>query len=343
MEFYYNWNQAVSNRVIITDNLTQEQIYNRKQDGFKLNHIVPANTMEPGRSYIIRVQVYDSDGNHSNFSDGVLFYCYTTPLFYFSNMNNDDFVSEANLTLDLCYSQQEDEPLDEYAFYLYDPAKNQIYTSDLFHTEKNLSHTVYGLSNHTVYYIRAFGKTKRGMSVDTGYIKINVKYNTVKANFSFEAANDKKTGCITLKTNILTVGYRLDNDNYMLENGEVTLDGNALTYETGTYGDFTLVVKARKIPLGQFLKTTDGAISLKIICISDNYYAVLSVNTGSTQYNIFKEIIGATLVTSENKQVVDSYTNHIVVTAPGDYNQNALITFVIHRKNNVYDMEAYYN
>ncbi len=341
--FYYSGNQAVSNRIIITDNLTQKQIYDNRQDGLKLNHTVPANTMESGKSYTVRVQIFDADDNYSNFSDGVLFYCYTAPLFYFSNVNNNDFVSEANLTLSLCYSQPENELLNEYVFYLYDSSKNQLYTSGSFHTENNLTHTVYGLSNNTAYYIRALGKTKRGMSIDTGYIKINVKYNTVKANFHFEATNDKKTGCVTLKTNVLTVGYRLANNNFVLGNGEVTLDDNILTYEAGTDGDLTLIVQARQIPLGQFLKTTDDAISLKIVRVSNIYYAALSVNTGAAQYNIFREITGATLVTDKRKQVIDSCDNHIVVADPANYNQNAPVTFVIHKKNNVYDIAAYYN
>ena len=69
--FSYSGTQTTSNRAIIIDSETQEEVYNVKQDGLKLNHVLPANTLTAGKSYIIQIQVYDANDNYSNLSSGV--------------------------------------------------------------------------------------------------------------------------------------------------------------------------------------------------------------------------------------------------------------------------------
>lgn len=342
-EFYYTGDQIVSNRAVIYDNATQQQIYDKVQDGLKTNHILPADTLQSGHAYTLQIQVYDSQGNSSGLSERVLFYCYSAPALYFSNANHEDYVSSANYTLNLAYRQTEGEPLSEYQYLVYDSVRTQVYASPLYHTEEHMSHTVYGLENNSAYYVRAVGKTAHGMSVDTGYVKLNIKYHTVASNLSFEAVNDPATGCINLTTNILTVGYDTENDNYRIENGEVVLENNVLSYETGADGDFCLIVKARKLPVGRFLHTTDEAISLHIVNIADRYYCNLRVNTDSVTCNIFREITGATLVTAGDDQLVDSCKNYIVAADASQYNSETMIVFEIYRSNNIYDLRASYH
>lgn len=341
-EFYYVGNQAVSNRAIITDNSTQAQVYNVKQDGLRLNHVLPANTLLVGHSYTIQIQVYDADGNQSNLSNSVLFYCFSTPQFYFSNVNDGDALSVANFELKLTYLQPESEPLSEYKYYVYDNTKSLLSTSESYYTDANLSYMIYGLKNNTTYYIRAIGKTQHGMSLDTGYVKVIIKYNTVKSNVLFEAINDKITGCIIIRTNILSVGYNTKNNNYTIENGEVHLENNILTYETGVDGDFCLIVKARKLPIGRFLYSTDGNISVSIVNICDKYYCNLRVKNSFNTYDIFKEIIGATVVDENGNQVTDENGYYITISDSETYDQNTMMAFEIYRKNNIYDIRASY-
>ena len=341
-EFYYVGNQAVSNRAIITDNSTQTQVYNVKQDGLRLNHVLPANTLSVGHSYTIQIQVYDVDGNQSNLSNSVLFYCFSTPQFYFSNVNDGDVLYAANFELKLTYSQQESEPLSEYKYYVYDNTKSLLSASESYYTDANLSYILYGLKNNMTYYVRAIGKTQHGMSVDTGLIEVIIKYNTVKSNVLFEAINNRQTGCIILRTNILSVGYSTENDNYTIENGEVHLENNILTYETGVNGDFCLIIKARQLPIGQFLYSTDSNISLSIVNISDKYYYYLRVKTLSDTYDILDEIIGATLVDENGNQITDENGYYITITDSSSYDQETMIAFEIYRINNIYGIRASY-
>ena len=324
-EFTYSGNQVFSNRAIITDNGTQAEVYNVLQEGQKWNHLLPANTLEPGHSYLIQIQVYDVDGNHSNLSDAVLFYCFTTPQFYFSNIENGDTVSSANLELNLSYEQPETEGLNEYKYCLYDMTRSLVYTSDSFYTEKDMTHTIYGLKNDYIYYVRAIGKTTHGMDVDTGFIQIAVHYIKVASNIAFEAINDSSTGCVILKTNIIGVDFNIENEDYVIENGVVDLTGNTLTYLVDVENDFYLALKPKQIPMGDFLWSTDGNISVSVESITDKYYAHLKVSGVGSGYNIYEELDA----------------NHVTNTG-NDYLSSDNIAIQIYRKNNIYDLRISY-
>jgi len=317
-EFEYSGAQVVSNRAIITDNDTQTEVYNVMQEGLKLNHILPSNTLEAGHSYLIQIQVYDRDGNYSDLSSAVLFYCFSTPRFYFSNVNSGDVVSFADLELRLSYEQAETETLNEYKYYLYDVTGEAIYTSNSFYTESDMIHTIYGLKNDYVYYIRAIGKTAHGMNIDTGMIEITTNYISIASNVAFKAENDSSTGCVKLKIDIVAIDFELANENYSIKNGIVDLKDNILTYNIDVENDFYMVLKAQQLPIGDCCWTTDKNIVLSIENISDKYYAHLAITGTGTGYNIFKAI-------NEN------YLSN-----------DAIIVFQIYRKNNIYDLEITY-
>lgn len=329
-QFYYTGNQIYSNRAVITNNETQEIVYDEIQDSLKTSHTLPANTLDVGNSYTIQIQVFDNDGNSSNLSMATLFYCFTLPSFYFGNLSNGDTISSANYELELIYGQSETETLNEYQYYVYDGMKEEIYSSKLYYTSENLTHTIYGLQNESTYFVRAIGNTVHGMYVDTGFIEIHVFHMTIKPNITFVATNDKKTGCITLQSNIFTISYDIENEDYSFEDGLVNLENNVLTYKVGTSGDFSLVLNTKKIPIGTFFNCNDGLISVSIVCISNTYYCNLKIKTMSESYDIFKEL---TNVIIEN--------NYITLDS-SIYSDETLFSFEIHRNNNIYDLQVTY-
>lgn len=329
-EFYYTGNQIYSNRAIITDNTTQGIVYDETQDGLKASHTLPANTLESGKSYTIQIQVFDINGDSSEISTAMLFYCFTTSEFYFGNVKNGDLISGANYELELMYSQIDGEALNEYQYYVYDATRSPIYSSKSYYTSENLKHTIYGLQNNSIYYVRAIGNTTHGMQLDTDFIQISIKYNTVEPNISFIARNDATTGCIILSSNILTVPYEIKSNDYIIENGMVNLEDNMLTYELKVNGDFCIVLKAKKIPIDKFLFTDDGSISFSVVCIADTYYCNLKIQTTSECYNIFKEL--------PNGVFEDGY----VSVDESIHSVTSLFVFEIFRANNIYDFTISY-
>lgn len=188
--FQYKDNQAVKNRAVITDTETYSIIYDATQIGMKLSHTVPANTLAPGKRYIIQIQVFDEDGNSSLLSDQMSFYCYTTPSFSITNLTNDMIIKNASVTPAIEYSQTEGETIANFQFILYDYSKMQINTSPIYYQIESNSYTFYSLDNNTVYYIRAIGETSHGITLSTDYIKVNIRYASIPANAVLEANKD---------------------------------------------------------------------------------------------------------------------------------------------------------
>lgn len=330
--FSYSGTQAEANRAIIIDNETQTEVYNVKQDGLKLSHILPANTLQSGKSYLIQIQVYDANDNSSDLSDAVLFYCFKTPILRFLNLQGGDVITSANYELELAYTQPEGEVLNEYRYYLYDITKKLVYSSDSYYTDADMKHTIYGLKNETAYYVRAIGKTTHGMDADTGLVEIIIKYSNVVSNFGFEAINDKNTGCIILKTNIITVNFSIENENYTITNGTVDLKNNTLIYQVSIPSEFCMALKAIRLPMGTFCYSEFGnsKMFLSVKYIANKYYCHLLVKQDDIEYNLYKLLPDTAAI-----------ENGDVIVADKDGNKKT-IAIEIYRENNLYDMNVIY-
>ena len=337
IEFYYTGNQATKNRAVITDNSTYEVVYDRTISTLKLSHTIPADVLKPGKQYLIQIQVFDAVGNSSNLSDEALFYCFTTPTFELNTINNPHRV--ASITLSPTYSQSEGETLKSYQYMLYDYAHNMISSSDVFYG-KITSYTFYGLENNAQYYVRCVAVTAHGMSLDTGENLVNVIYNTIPSNILFQVENHPCSGYISLITNMIVIGYEVENDNYRFNpDGSVTLWNNSVTYEGGfsVEGDFALFIDAKELPLGTFLRTGDDEFTLSIINVCDSYYCEFK----SGDYVLYAELPQAQLATVDETMLVNELGQKIEIISMS-YNSDTYVIFELKRINNIYSLKAYY-
>lgn len=334
--FTYSVEQAVKNRLVIKKNTTLETVYDNIQVGLRTQHTIDANVLENNMTYIVQVQVYDVNNNSSNFSEAIMFSCYTTPQFYFSNVNNNDVVSTANLLAQTAFTQSEGDSISEYVYYLYDSNKNELLQSPTYYLLTD--NTYYGLENLTSYYIRAVGKSQYGFLLDTGYINIQVKYNSVPTNIVLSAEN--KDGKIIISTNIAFTDYELENDNYTLKDGELILQNNSVSYKVNDIVDFSLVVKARNVLLDNFINIIgeNGNAHVSLVSINDVYYCKLNVNDS---YVIYKNILGKLAADTDENAIIDTKENALR-TSVGEYNKTALVIYEIKRNNGLYSLEAYY-
>lgn len=342
LSIVYEGEQVVRNRVIIRKNETYDIVYDKTQDGLRLNHVMEANILNNGVSYCAQVQVFDANGSSSNLSETVLFSCHTTPLFHFVNIGNQSVVTSANLNTHIAFTQAEGDSLKEYKYYLYDSNKSEMYSSNSFYSISDNQHTYYGLTNMTNYFIRAIGKTVYGFDVDTGYVRISVKYNCIPTNIAVQAEN--QDGRIILNVNIISTDYDLENSNYVLENGELTLTDNTIKYHVKDINDFSLIVKARNIPLNKTfinIVSDKGNLLLKIVEISKKYYCKLIAESGAEKCVIYKNILGQ-LIGDTNGNAISTADNSLIRAITNKYNKSTLIVFDIHRKNNLYSLGTYY-
>lgn len=339
VEFLYTGNQTVKNRAIITDNDTYEIVYDNTETTLKLSHTIPSGTLLVGKTYTIQMQVFDINGNSSNLSSEVLFSCCTTPLFTLSNTNGEEINRAANVTLDLSFSQSEGDTLKSYQYYMYDYGKSLISSTDIYYTEENLRHSFYGLENNRTYYFRCIGESSQGFMLDTGYLQIDVVYNTIPANVLFQLENHRNSGYISLTTNMIIIGYDIENGNYVFENGALTLWDNSLTYNSGftIEDDFILFLEAKQLPLGTFLKTSNDEFTLSILNVCDVYYCEFK----SRDYVIYVPLPKVQLTTANGDYLTNDLGQKLEIINMS-YDDKDFVIFEVKRVNNIYNLRAYY-
>lgn len=340
ISFVYYDNQSIRNRAVITDHGTGNVVYDRIQDTMRLSHTIPANTLHAGKQYLLQVQVFDTDGNSSILSDAILIYCCSTPTFRISNIENGTIYKNASIQVKLQYEQAEGEPLKSYGFQLYDYQKTPIKQSGVLYAGA-LEYTFSALENHKTYYFKCLGETLHGFSLDTGFTEILVEYDVVPANVLFQVTNNKAYGYITLLSNITDIGYELKNDNYILEDGALTLRDNWLKYNDGFCidGDFCLFIEAKKLPLGTFLKTESGKITLSIVKICNRYYCRLKAcNDIYTSY----AALPFPQLATENREVLTNGLGQRLEIINLKYNDDAFVVFELKKAGANYNLKAYF-
>lgn len=339
--FTYDGDQIVRNKAIIKDNVTNLTVYDSTNTTMRLGHTIPANTLSSGKQYIIQIQVFDIDSNSSNLSSPVLFYCFSMPTFEFENIKSGAVHKSANITLALNYTQKESEPLKSFQFFKYSYDKTLLESTSVSYSDKTTSHTFYLLENDTTYYFRAVGETYHGIPLDTGYILLNVSFNTIPANILFQAENDYKNGYVSIRLNIKDVGYELENNNYTLKNGMLTLKDNSLSYNDGfsVEDDFILLVEAKELPLKRFLTTNSNAFSLSIINVCNVYYCKLEIKNSS--YAQFVSLPKAKIITDDNKHIITD-SGKMIEIIDSAYGEDVLVVFELKRVSGYYSLHTYY-
>lgn len=299
--FQYSDNQSIKNRAVITDTETYEIVYDSTQLGMKLSHTVPSNTLTAGKRYVAQIQVFDEDGNSSQLSDQMPFYCFTTPSFKITNITNNSVIKNASVSPILEYSQNEGEALDNFQFQLYDQSKVLVNNSPIYYSLDTTSYTFYSLENNAVYYIRAIGETTHGIILGTDYIQVTMRYVQIPANAIFSAENIYNKGYINIQSNISDVGF--EDKNCMLKDGTLTIKGGYLWYNEGfeLNDDFYIILDISQLPIGEFFKATDDTFTINFLEISGMYYFWLK----SGSYNLFKELEQVSQIDTINYSLVN--------------------------------------
>lgn len=342
IDFIYLDNQSIKNRAVITDNSTGKIIYDKEMVTMKLYHTIPPSTLTNGKPYLIQIQVFDADGNSSNLSAPVLFYCLSTPQFVFNNIIDGQIYRNGSIKLELTYSQSDGEPLKNFQFFKYSYDKNLMQQSNILYSSSPMSYVFQKLENEKTYYFRAIGETNHGFQLDTGYIEINIVYEQQPLDVLFKCENNRYEGYIRLDTKIVVIGYELKNDNYVIKDGMLTLTDNWLKYNSGfkADGDFILFIEAKKIPLGKFFTTNDDIFSLEIVEICGDYYCHLLVKDSNV--SLFSPMMPRTRLYTDDECSIITDNEEGIETINISYDIDTLIMFEIKRVNGIYGLSTYF-
>lgn len=199
--------QVIGNRLVISDNQTGKEIYNKIQSTMKLEHLIPANTLTNGGYYNAVVYTIDSANNESVASTAVPFYCYSQPNLTIDNIPATETIENGTYKFVGSYLQKENELLNSYQYTLYDSNKNILSQSSLIYydTDSSLSYTFVGMSNDTAYYIELSGETVNGTKITSGLKYFTVRYLQPASFAICDLVNNCENGYIQISSNIVAI------------------------------------------------------------------------------------------------------------------------------------------
>lgn len=245
-------NQVVANMLTINDNSDGSQVYQATQSTMRLEHVLPANTLENGHYYSVTVQTIDNAEQLSEASVAVPFYCYSTPSLTISNMPSSGTINNNSYTFQGAYSQSEGEALNSYQFTLYNNNREVISQTPLIYysSDSSLQYTFTGMSSNTSYFIELSGQTVNGTQITSGVLSFNVNYSSSASFAICDLVNDCENGYIQISSNVVAIqGSSNPEPPIYIDDKEVDLreDGSYVNWDSGfnIQNDFTMRVWGR--------------------------------------------------------------------------------------------------
>ena len=311
--------QVTQNKLVITNQSTNEIVYQVVQTTYKFEHILPANTLTNGVYYSAYVITYNANGAASSQSNSIQFYCYSTPSFAFSNLPINNVITNSSYNFQATYNQTEGELLNSYSFTLYDAQRIQIATSGTQYVGATttpptiVTYQFTGFVDRTSYYIRAIGQTAQGTQVDTGLIAISVLY-TVPSLFSvIELNNNCSGGYVIVRSNLIEIGSESNPTppNYVDNNTAVDVRNNGQYVEWSSgfelNSDFTASLWGRDFNENSNIITMTDDLGNNIIIRyrtneNNTVYADATVTNGDVIYYVYSDAI-ATPTTTDKIQI----------------------------------------
>lgn len=287
--------QVVANTLTIKDNATLTTIYSETQTTFKFTHNLPANILTNGTYYQATLTTKDAQGNESNASAPIQFYCYSQPSFEISNMPSGNVITNSSFAFTVTYNQAQGETLNAYVFNLYSASGALISTSNtMYNTDKslplNISYLFSGFEDNASYSIEVTGVTANGTQITTGRISFTTNY-TAPDTFSFLfLTNNCKGGYITIESNVIGIdGITNPAEPIYIDGKEIDLreEGSYVQWVKGYEidGNWTMRLWGRDYKPNKEIfrfSNADGDIITIVYCTDDTqcWYEMRCVHNG---------------------------------------------------------------
>lgn len=291
IKFSWMGNQPVSNTLIIKDNNTNVIIYEKMLQTMRLEHNIPSlSGLQNGTLYNASVKVTDSNGIDSEWSDVLLFYCFTTPTFKI-NIEPNQTIQAQTYGVNITYSQPEGEILQSYRVMVYNSDDAVIYDSNTRYILDTVKIT--NLQDNGHYSIIATGETINGMQLSTSRINFSADFIQAEAYFVCELQNMYDTGGVYIKSNIVSVEGNSDSEVTYIDNNIADLTNNVVHFNKGfsISGDFSILLRGYNFDVGESVLRLSGnneivTVDYKYDITSDTYYFELRATYGNIIYMI---------------------------------------------------------
>ena len=254
--------QVVKNKITIKRQDNDSVVYTHIEETYAFYQDVPAGTLENGVNYNFYFNTYDFNGNISEDSNTVFFWCYTTPTITFTNIPASGIITTVSYNFNCTYDQLEEEKIESLVFKLYNNQGTLISSSDPIYTTddppNNFEYTFDDLLEDTRYYIEAVGVTINGTEVSSGRISFTVQYNEPIIYEKLKLKNNPKYGNINVYTNLIAIDGYANFRPITYIDGMIDLSkyGNYVQWKSGFSipDSFTMQILMKPCLLGNFVK-----------------------------------------------------------------------------------------
>lgn len=231
-------NQVVSNRLVIRNNDTGAEIYNKKIESYRFEHTIPPNTLKNGIYYNFYFKTYDVNNVESPASNVIPFRCYNTPTITIDNIPVTGIIESTTFEVNATYNQAQKELMDFAKFILYDQQENVLFESEnIYNSNKppfTLSYTFKGLDNDTNFKVSVKCVTLNKTIVESEKKLFTTRYFTPSMFSVIELENNCEDGYVKIKNNFKVVDYE-SNPPDIGTNPKYLHDGKLHLTESGTY------------------------------------------------------------------------------------------------------------
>lgn len=323
--------QVVKNKLTIKKQSDDSLVYENEQVGFSYLNVVTPNHLINGEYYYAYVNTYNSNGDISEDSNRIQFYCYTTPLFNITNIPSSRLINNSSYNFIIEYNQIENEKLESYIFNLYNVQNTLIATSGVMYVGDtsslplNISYIFSELDNNTRYYIQAIGTTEENTQILTELEYFYVQYIQPNIFSIVELNNNCDGGYITVKSNFSEIDGKSSPDPPIYTDNNEAVDvtgvGDYILWDEGfsINNDFTASL------WGHNFNENSKIITFKN---DENYFYVNYKN-----YNEYLKYVE--LIVKNNNVIYYIYSNPIVVL------ENDKLQIWIRRVNELYEISLY--
>lgn len=312
LEFTYNGNQIIKNRLLIKDNESNVTVYDQTVTTMAKRHTIAAGSLDNGDTYNMSIQVYylNDEGEEvaDDVSDTVLAKCFTTPSLTASNLPL--VVRNASFDFEFDYTQAEDDMLDSYTISMYDSGNNLLYAlNPVYPAPSTVAYsfvvTINDLMDGQNYHIRCEATSVAGMHVDTGLLSFAVQYYRPQNYSIFYVDNAPSLCAVQLTSNVKIIdGFTVSGEEPTYIDGEKAdlRDGDAVYWQNmiDMSGDFQLMARLEDFnDYSEIIKLSNGinTIALKTMRgllygeTEEKAYLSLTVSNGINNYVTISNLI----------------------------------------------------
>jgi len=229
--------QVTKNRLIIKKQSTEETVYDETVSTLKYKHEVSFfNSLENGVYYSAQVQTFDISENSSDLSAPIQFWCYTMPTISFTNIPDNNIITNTSYSFTFEYTQKEGELLDFWNIELFN-SNGYLVSESGYQYPASLNsplegtYTFDGMNDGEQYSIEIVGKTVNGYVFEGEKTYFNIKYEEPSQFTVLQLKNNVCKGYIEIKSNAIIIDGKSNPDppNFIKDNSEVNLT------DSGTY------------------------------------------------------------------------------------------------------------